>query len=151
MAAQFFVCLGELAAQCLVPARAAGWSDVFTSDFSRKGPSCLITGAHILQVIEAHPTAHTFPVPLEPDTSDKYHSSLGFSNRATPSSWSVLLTCVTAAGNLVREGKYGIQMWGQAAIFSDFPLGPCPACTCNHVPNPIPFRSGPRTCQEQGL
>lgn len=63
---------------------AAGWSDVFTLDFTRKGPSSLITGVHILQVIEAHPTAHTRPVPLEPDSPDMCHSSLGFSIKTTP-------------------------------------------------------------------
>ena len=84
VAAQLSLCLGELTAQCLGSAYAAGWSDVFTSDLARKDSSCFVTGAHILQMTEAHPTAHRCPIPLEPDTSDMCHSSLGFSIRATP-------------------------------------------------------------------
>lgn len=84
MAAQLSLCLGELTAHCLGPTFAAGWSDVCTSDVARKDSSCLVTGAHILQVTEAHPTAHCCPIPLEPDTSDMCHSSLRFSIRTTP-------------------------------------------------------------------
>lgn len=83
VAAQLSLCLGS-SQLSLGPAYAAGWSDVFASDVARKDSSCLVTGAHILQVTEAHPTAHCCPVPLEPGTSDMCHGSLGFSIRAIP-------------------------------------------------------------------
>lgn len=113
--------LEEITAQCLGPVHAVEWSDVFTSDVARKDSSCLVTGAHILQVTEAHPTAHSCPILLEPDTLDMCHSSLGFSLRAIPIfivSFAFLLSYCYR--DLVIEGKYGIEM-GLGCHFLRFP------------------------------